>query len=151
MKEVCRGEIYYIAGSSVTGSEMGGSRPGIIVSNDVGNKYSPVVEVVYLTTKPKKPLPTHVQIFSADMASTALCEQVDTVSKDRIQNWMGMLTEREIQRVNEALGISLGLNVVDPGTNGDRESRAAIERDAYKNLVMEMTLRLRGGVLENED
>lgn len=50
-----RGEIYYIESTyRETGSEQRGGRPAVIVSNDKNNENSEVVEVVYMTTKPKK-------------------------------------------------------------------------------------------------
>lgn len=61
-----RGEIYYIESTyRETGSEQRGGRPAVIVSNDKNNENSEVVEVVYMTTKPKNDLPTHVFIRSA--------------------------------------------------------------------------------------
>ena len=58
-----RGEIYYIESTyRETGSEQRGGRPAVIVSNDKNNENSEVVEVVYMTTKPKNDLPTHVFI-----------------------------------------------------------------------------------------
>lgn len=49
-----RGEIYYIESTyRETGSEQRGGRPAVIVSNDKNNENSEVVEVVYMTTKPK--------------------------------------------------------------------------------------------------
>lgn len=54
-----RGEIYYIESTyRETGSEQRGGRPAVIVSNDKNNENSEVVEVVYMTTKPKNDLPT---------------------------------------------------------------------------------------------
>lgn len=52
--EYHRGEIFFINEGESSGSEQGGARPGIIVSNDVGNKHAPIVEVVYLTSRKKK-------------------------------------------------------------------------------------------------
>lgn len=105
-----RGEIYYIAPSpAVTGSEQVGGRPGIIVSNDIGNKHSAVVEVVYTTTQIKRPLPTHVEITSTPRKSLALCEQIITVAKQRVGEYVGKLSEKEMELVNRALAISLGL------------------------------------------
>lgn len=105
-----RGEIYYIAPSlAVTGSEQGGGRPGIIVSNDIGNKHSAVVEVVYTTTQNKRPLPTHVEIISTPRKSLALCEQIITVAKERVREYVGKLSEKEMELVDRALAISLGL------------------------------------------
>ena len=60
----------------MAGSEQGGGRPAVVVSNDMCNRYSPVITVVFLTTREKKDLPTHVQIKSSRYDSTALCEQV---------------------------------------------------------------------------
>lgn len=122
-------------------SEAGGNRPAIIVSNNTGNVHSSVVEVVYLTTKPKKPLPTHVQIFSSKVPSTALCEQIVTVSKDRIKDRMGALTEKEMQSLDAALIISLGL--ADKATGAEagvsmEVLEARIERNVYRELYLEL-------------
>lgn len=66
-----RGDIFFIAHSPVSGSEQGGHRPGVIVSNDLANRYSPNVEVVFLTSQEKKPMPTHVPV-QCKVPSTAL-------------------------------------------------------------------------------
>ena len=60
IKEVRRGDIFYIANSKcyATNPENEAGRPGIVVSCDELNENSPSVEVVYLTTKDKKPMPT---------------------------------------------------------------------------------------------
>lgn len=77
-----RGEIYHILPEdNETGSEQYSGRPAIIVSNEANNKFAPTLEVVYLTTKPKKALPTHVSIEAARFRSIALCEQVHTVAR----------------------------------------------------------------------
>lgn len=110
---IARGEIYYIKGpKKTTGSEQAGSRPGIIVSNNTGNQASTIAEVVYLTGTWKRPLPTHVKIRSCRIPSIALCEQVDTVSQERIGRFMGHVTEEEQAAVDRALRISLGLEEV---------------------------------------
>lgn len=62
-KEFYRGEIFYIRNESeYSGNVQGGGRPAVIISNDIGNNAGPILEVVYLTTQEKKPLPTHVKI-----------------------------------------------------------------------------------------
>ena len=80
-----------------------------IVSNDKNNANSNTVEVVYMTTKPKTDLPTHVYIESALRPSTLLCEQISTVSEERIGEWIGELTESEVQDLDIALAVSLGM------------------------------------------
>lgn len=61
-REIHRGEIFYMTFKEQTGSEQQGGRPVIVVSNETCNKFSPTVTVVPLTTKGKKPLPTHVEL-----------------------------------------------------------------------------------------
>lgn len=104
-----RGEIYYIHEKEVHGSEQSGGRPGIIVSNDVGNEHSPVVIVVYLTTQEKKNLPTHVKITTAVRPSVALCEQVETIYKGRIGRYIGQITDTEQKYLDKALAVSVGI------------------------------------------
>lgn len=104
-----RGQVYRVRQSQVTGSEQAGGRPAVIVSNDIGNDYSTVMEVVYLTTQKKTDLPTHVPINSVKYPSTALCEQIQTVCKDRLGGYIGTVTDQEMEGINEALLISLGL------------------------------------------
>lgn len=104
---VCRGEIYHIHRAETVGHEQRGDRPAVIVSNNTGNEHSPVVEVVYLTTQDKNPLPTHVQIRSSPRYSIAMCEQIVTVDKSRLGDFLGRATEDEMQRIDKALAVSL--------------------------------------------
>lgn len=106
-----RGEIYFIKSNhNEIGSEQRADRPAVIVSNDKNNEHSETVEIVYLTTKPKTDLPTHVLTRSALSPSTILCESVCTVSKKRVKEWIGTLTDGEMKSVDAALAISLGLD-----------------------------------------
>lgn len=114
--KVYRGEIYYIYETEVTGNEQAGGRPGIIISNDVGNEHSPVAIVVYLTTREKKSLPTHVKINSAEKPSTALCEQIETVYKGRIGKYIGQITDTEQKNLDKALAVSIGIGLNLKGT-----------------------------------
>ena len=107
---ITRGDIFYIRQQPTSGSEQRAGRPAIIVSNEKCNEYSPVVEVVYLTSREKTPLPTHVPITSTGRQSTALCEQVSSVSVERIGDYLGHVSEDELPELNRALLISLGLS-----------------------------------------
>ena len=109
-KKYYRGQIYYVYPKDYTGSEQGGGRPAIIVSNDVGNEYSQVVEVVFITTREKKPLPTHVAINSAKYPSTALCEQIDSVDKERIGGYINEISQAEMKNIERALLVSLDIS-----------------------------------------
>lgn len=115
-KTVYRGDIFYIYphGATSTGSEMDAGRPAIVVSNEAANAHSPVLEVVYLTASPKKDLPTHCTIRSANKVSTALCEQIHSVSWERFGSFIAQCTEEEMSRVDMCLLISLGLTIPEP-------------------------------------
>lgn len=109
-KEVKRGDIFYIANSKFysTDPTNEAGRPGIIVSCDELNEHSPVVEVVYLTTKDKKPMPTHVGIL-CKIPSTALCETIYTVTKDRLGDFVRTCTDREMAAIDRGMICSLGI------------------------------------------
>lgn len=111
MDDIRRGEIFYIArGGATNGSEQFADRPAVVVSNDENNKHSGVIEVVYMTTQPKTDLPTHVTVRSTGRISTVLCEQVSSVSVDRVNNYIGQVSEQEMKNIDIALMISLQLN-----------------------------------------
>lgn len=111
---VKRGDIFYADLSPVIGSEQGGIRPVIILQNDVGNKYSPTVIVAAITSQINKAkLPTHVEISSEEYGlnkdSVVLLEQVRTLDKKRLKEKIGHMTVKDMQKVDDALTVSLGL------------------------------------------
>lgn len=127
-----RGDIYFVEPYRQTiGSEQRSGRPAIIVSNDKNNKYSPCVEVVYLTTQPKTDLPTHVIVKGTGIVSTALCEQVSTVDRQRLTNMCGECSKNEMQAIDIALMISLGLD----GAYPKKEKQEDTETDATERAV----------------
>ena len=111
---VKRGDIFYADLSPVVGSEQGGTRPVLIVQNDVGNRYSPTVIAAAITSQQNKArLPTHIEIeartYGLSKNSVVLLEQVRTLDKRRLRERMGCLDEKAMQRVDGAIAISLGL------------------------------------------
>lgn len=106
-----RGDIYYVEAFPTSGSEQRPGRPAVIVSNDKNNEHSAVIEAVYLTSQPKTTLPTHVTIRSAPRVSTVLCEQVHSIDRNRLTDFCGRCTDQEMQAIDTALLISLGLNM----------------------------------------
>lgn len=111
MSDIRRGEIFYIARRGAScGSEQYADRPAVVVSNDENNKHSGIIEVAYLTTQPKTELPTHVTIRSTGRVSTVLCEQVTSVSVERVNNYIGQVSEQEMKNIDIALMISLQLD-----------------------------------------
>ncbi len=116
-----RGDIYYADLSPVVGSEQGGVRPVLVIQNDIGNKYSPTVIVTAITSRlTKSKLPTHIDIFSADVGlsknSVILLEQIRTIDKTRLRERLGHLDEAMMQAVNNAISVSFGLTPEPPMT-----------------------------------
>lgn len=87
-------------------------RPAVIVSNNNINESQNMVEVAYLVEKPNESLPTHAKV-RCHLPSTALCEQVVSVSKDRIDGFIRTCTDEEIEKINKGLSISLGITESD--------------------------------------
>lgn len=105
-----RGDIWYVMNSYQTvGSEQRPGRPAVVVSNQKNNQYGDVVEMVFLTTAPKRDLPTHVTIRSSGRVSTALCEQISTVSMERLGNYCGHVSDSELAAIEGAMLVSLGI------------------------------------------
>ena len=108
-----RGDIYYADLSPVVGSEQGGIRPVLIVQNDVGNKFSPTVIAAAITSQQSKAnLPTHIAIDTTGSGlakdSVVLLEQIRTIDKTRLLEYIGELPPETMNKVNTALLISLG-------------------------------------------
>ena len=89
-KTIKRGDIYYADLNPVVGSEQGGTRPVLVISNDIGNKHSPTVIIAAITSRvrKKKKLPTHLflgQIEGLPANSIILFEQLRTIDKSRLK------------------------------------------------------------------
>nr|WP_288555780.1 type II toxin-antitoxin system PemK/MazF family toxin [uncultured Mediterraneibacter sp.] len=141
MDDIRRGEIFYIArGGATNGSEQFADRPAVVVSNDENNKHSGVIEVVYMTTQPKTDLPTHVTVRSTGRLSTVLCEQVSSVSTDRVNNYIGQVSEQEMKNIDIALMISLQLS---GGGKTSKQYNETIQKqqeeiEYYRNKIQAM-------------
>ena len=110
---VKRGEIYYADLNPVVGSEQEGIRPVLIVSNNLGNLYSSTVVVAAITGQPKKThLPTHYSLSTVsglEAPSQVLLEQVRTIDKSRLHQYVGCLDAETMKVIDHALAVSLGL------------------------------------------
>ena len=107
------------------GSIQSGLRPAVVVSNNVGNRHSGILEVatildgadeylrvIPLTSKEKRSMPTHLWIegFGLKGRSLILGEQITTISKMQVKNIVGRITDDEIaDKINKIIQISLGL------------------------------------------
>lgn len=109
---VRRGDVFYANLSPVIGSEQGGMRPVLVIQNDKGNKYSNTIIVAPISKKMSKPpIPTHV-IFAdnaLNYVSMILCEQLRTIDKQRLGQWICALDDDIMNKVDQAIRVSLNL------------------------------------------
>lgn len=110
-----RGEIYLAKLDCTIGSEQSGIRPVLVIQNDIGNKYSPTIIVLAITSKTKNNIPTHVKIESSfeglKKDSIVLVEQVRTIDKSRLIKKIGKLDSIKMNEIKEALKLSLNLRI----------------------------------------
>lgn len=121
MKEIKRGEIYAVDFGTGFGSEQGGIRPSLILQNDIGNRYSPTTIVAAITgRKTKAALPTHVKIMAKGLKteSTVLLEQIRTIDKARLGEYIGRLDSKTLAAVDRAIVVSLGIKYLEELLNG---------------------------------
>ena len=114
---VKRGDIFYAQLNPVVGSEQGGTRPVLVVQNDIGNQYSPTTIALAITSQiSKAKLPTHIEVSGIksglEKNSVILAEQMRTIDKSRLKHKIAYLDEEFMLRVDKALEISLGLTEI---------------------------------------
>lgn len=127
-QRIQRGDIFYADLSPVVGCEQGGTRPVLILQNDVGNQHSPTIIAAAITSKHGKHyLPTHIriygQVYGLRRNSVILLEQVRTLDRIRLQEYIGSVDARTMRRIDKALSISLGL----PTNQGKNKTRKRME------------------------
>ena len=106
------------------GSEQGGVRPAVIIQNDIGNKYSPTLIVCPISSEiKKKELPTHVylseyKMYGLTKPSQVITEQIRTIDKTKVGDYIGYIDEDTVLKINKALEISVQIggakNIYEP-------------------------------------
>lgn len=99
--------------SPARGSEQQGIRPALVISNDRANQHSPVVIVAAMTTTiPARLYPWTVYLPQGQpmpREGLVLCNQVLTISRDRLERYRATLSPGQMRQVRLALMMSLGL------------------------------------------
>ena len=109
-----RGDIYYADLTQYLGSEQGGIRPVVVIQNNRGNYHAPTLIVATVTSRADKKLsqPTHILIGKNKAfmkPSVVQLEQLFTIDKQRVQRYLGRLSNKEQLGIDKALYISLAL------------------------------------------
>lgn len=129
--EAYRGDIFYVKSNRKDTAKEITASPAVVVSNDTGNEHSNFVEIVYLTSDAKNPMPTHAKIM-CKTPSVALCERISNVSKDRLEEYIRSCTKEEMRRIDKALMLSLGVEVSGSNTEEAEENIKALKLELGK-------------------
>ena len=106
------GDIYFVDLPPQEGSVQSGRRPCILMSNQIALNTSPIVTIIPLTSKNKKPQRTHVKIgvdSGLKIESTALVEQIITVSKKLLLNKVGRVPQNKMNEINEVVKFQMAI------------------------------------------
>ena len=104
-----RGEIYWCDFEPAIGNEIKKLRPAIIISNNLSNKYINVVQVIPLTSNTANIYPAECLIETKEKVGKALCSQITTLDKTRVKNLMGSIKQDEMDKLEKAIKLQLGL------------------------------------------
>jgi mRNA interferase MazF len=112
-----RGEIYLTALDPALGHEIKKTRPTLVIQNDVTNRFGMTTIVAAITSKVSTPpYPNEVVVqpngAGLEVTSTIRLDQIRTVDRQRLIKKLGQVDAATMQRVDEAVKISLGLIVL---------------------------------------
>jgi mRNA interferase MazF len=105
-----RGEVWWVNFDPSVGGEIKKKRPAVIISNNAANKFLNRVQVVPLTSKTERLYPSEALVAFGGKGSKAMADQLATVSKLRLINCAGVISEEDMSNVEEAVKIQLGIH-----------------------------------------
>jgi mRNA interferase MazF len=119
-RAIKRGDIVSVDLDPVAGSEQGGSRPALVVQNDIGNEHSPTIIIAPITgSLNKQKQPTHVKLPTLgnrlNRDSYMLAEQIRAVDRCRINKSLGRVEGKyTLASIDRALAVSIGIYRPEP-------------------------------------
>jgi mRNA interferase MazF len=108
-KPPVRGDIWWVKLDPTIGSEIQKTRPAVIVSNDSCNRFGARVLVLPITSNTDSLYSGEALVQIGKQQGRALGDQLRSVDKSRLGKRIGTLTRQEMERIDEALRITLAL------------------------------------------
>ncbi len=104
-----RGEVWWVEFDRAVGTEIHKTRPAVIISNDAANRNLSRVIVVALTSNTERVYPGNALVRVGGVLSKAMADQIMTADKLRLKSKLGELSKQDMQAVDDAVGVQLGL------------------------------------------
>ena len=109
MESIRRGEVWWVSFEPAVGGEIRKTRPAVIVSNNAANAVLNRVVVVPVTSKTSRLYPGEAIVTIDGKPAKAMADQITTVTKERLLEFLGLLAPHDLHRVEMAIRIQLGL------------------------------------------
>lgn len=145
---IIKGEIYWFNFGQTTGSIQGGLRPVVIISNNINNKFSSTVQIAPISSQVKNNLPCHVKVsgYGLSKNSVVLTEQIKTINKSELKDFIGFFNKDIINQIDEAIMIQFGVKKAD-----DNDNKNNINNDIISIVIDFINIFTKNHKMKNPD